>query len=110
DRMQNSSFDTYIGANTIQDSILKNNFLAKNVNDKNIDLELCQHYKSKICALQCLVEHLNNELSANNLQHVEGMVNIMKHIFTIINDIESSQCKCRHSETLKKSKPWTLFL
>ncbi|KAF0527757.1 hypothetical protein F8M41_013486 [Gigaspora margarita] len=103
--MQNSSSDTYISASTTQDSILKDNFLAENVSDENIDPELRQHCKSKICALQRLVEHLNDELSANNLRHVEGVVNNMKHTFTIIDDIESSQCKRRRSETLKKSKP-----
>ncbi|CAG8747024.1 12060_t:CDS:2, partial [Racocetra fulgida] len=41
---------------------VKNNFL-ENVNDENIDPELCQYCKSKISALEHLVKHLNNELN-----------------------------------------------
>ncbi|CAG8820666.1 21421_t:CDS:1, partial [Dentiscutata erythropus] len=46
---------------------------------------------SKIVALERLVNHLNDEPSANNLKHVKNVVDNMKHIFTIIEDIETSQ-------------------
>ncbi|CAG8674983.1 6534_t:CDS:1, partial [Cetraspora pellucida] len=86
-----------------QENMLRNNFLVENVNDENIDPELRQYCESKISALKRLVEHLNNELSKNNLRHIEGVINNMKHTFTIIDNIESSQHKKRRRETLKES-------
>ncbi|CAG8495876.1 5506_t:CDS:1 [Cetraspora pellucida] len=93
-----------------QENMLRNNFLVENVNDENINPELHQYCKSKISTLEHFVEHLNNELSKINLQHIEDMINNIKHMFTIIDDIESSQHKRQCKKTLKESKPWTLFM
>ncbi|CAG8799257.1 20920_t:CDS:2 [Cetraspora pellucida] len=89
---------------------IKNYLIATNENNENFNPELYQQCKSKIVALERLVKHLNDELSENNLQHIENVVNNMKHTFTIIDDIESSQHKRRCSNTWSKSKPWALFL
>ncbi|KAF0434876.1 hypothetical protein F8M41_004834 [Gigaspora margarita] len=74
---------------------IKNDLITINENEENFDPELHQLCKSKIIVLECLVEHLNNELSANNLQHISNVVDYMKCTFTIANNIESFQCK-RH--------------
>ncbi|CAG8852595.1 45491_t:CDS:1, partial [Gigaspora margarita] len=72
---------------------IKNDLITIDKNEENFDPELHQLCKSKIVVLEHLVEHLNNELSANNLRHVSNIVNNMKHTFTIADDIKSSQCK-----------------
>ncbi|CAG8464324.1 19589_t:CDS:2 [Gigaspora margarita] len=72
---------------------IKNDLIITDENDENFDPNLHQQCKSKIVILEQLVKHLNDELSANNLQHVKNIVDNMKRTFTIIEDIESSQCK-----------------
>ncbi|CAG8721151.1 14353_t:CDS:2, partial [Cetraspora pellucida] len=89
---------------------IKNYLIATDENNENFNSELYQQCKSKIVALEHLVKYLNDELSENNLRHIENVVNNMKHMFTIIDDIESSQRKRQHSNTWSKSKPWMLFL
>ncbi|CAG8713598.1 9293_t:CDS:2 [Gigaspora margarita] len=84
--------------------------ITTNENSENIDPELHQEYDSKIASLEHLVKHLKEELSVNNLQHVENVVNNMKHTFTIIDDIEKSQNKRSCSTTWHGAKPWTMFL
>ncbi|KAF0458972.1 hypothetical protein F8M41_000826 [Gigaspora margarita] len=89
---------------------IKNNLITIDENEENFDPELHQLCKSKIVVLEHLVEHLNNELSANNLRHVSNVINNMKCTFTIANDIELSQRKRQCSKTWNKSKSWMLFL
>ncbi|CAG8696369.1 5426_t:CDS:1, partial [Dentiscutata heterogama] len=50
-----------------------------------------QILESKAVALQRLVDHINVELTANNLQHVESIVNNLNHAFTILSDIEKAK-------------------
>ncbi|CAG8814228.1 22466_t:CDS:2, partial [Gigaspora margarita] len=89
---------------------IKNDLIITDENDENFDSDLHQQCKSKIVILECLVKHLNDELLANNLQHVKNVVDNMKRMFTIIDDIESSQCKRQRSNTWSQLKPWMLFL
>ncbi|CAG8668807.1 44591_t:CDS:2, partial [Gigaspora margarita] len=84
---------------------IKNDLITINENEENFDPELRQLCKSKIVVLEHLVEHLNNELLANNLRHVSNVVDNMKCTFTIANNIESSQRKRQCSKTCNKSKP-----
>ncbi|CAG8693711.1 2671_t:CDS:2 [Cetraspora pellucida] len=72
--------------------------------------ERCQEMKSKIALLNSLVNHLNIELTNNNLQHVEAVVNNLGRVFTIINDIEIAKARRQRVSTWRGSKPWTLFL
>ncbi|CAG8803937.1 2353_t:CDS:1, partial [Cetraspora pellucida] len=73
--------------------VMDNDSFIINENNENLDPKLYQDCKSKIVALEHLVNHLNDELSANNLKHVKNVVDNMKCIFTIIEDIETSQRK-----------------
>ncbi|KAF0519156.1 ATP-dependent DNA helicase pif1 [Gigaspora margarita] len=61
-------------------------------------------------ALYSKVGHLNIELTSNNLQHVEAVINNLGHAFIIITDIETAQNRRRRIPTWRGSKPWTLFL
>ncbi|CAG8445736.1 7597_t:CDS:2 [Cetraspora pellucida] len=69
-----------------------------------------QILESKILALQRLVDHLNEERIANNLQHVEAVVNNLNRAFTILSDIEKAKNQRTRSTTWRESKPWTIFL
>ncbi|CAG8768998.1 22875_t:CDS:2, partial [Gigaspora rosea] len=79
-------------------------------NSENIDPELRQEYESKIALLEYFVKHLKEELSVNNMQHVENVVNNMKRTLTIIDNIEKSQNKRSRSTTWHGAKTWTMFL
>ncbi|CAG8707014.1 19215_t:CDS:2 [Cetraspora pellucida] len=61
-----------------------------NENYENI-IEKHQILESKILALQCLVDHLNKKRIANNLQHVEAVVNNLNCAFTIFSNIEKAK-------------------
>ncbi|CAG8603857.1 11442_t:CDS:2, partial [Scutellospora calospora] len=71
---------------------LYNQTLVENT-ESSKDTEQCQEMKSKIALLDSLVNHLNIELTNNNLQHVEAVVNNLGCVFTIINDIEIAKAR-----------------
>ncbi|CAG8754522.1 31831_t:CDS:1, partial [Racocetra persica] len=54
--------------------------------------------------------HLEQELLANNLNHVMQVVNNMDKLFNILKDIEIAQNKRKCNPTWRGSTPWTLFL
>ncbi|CAG8583235.1 7640_t:CDS:1, partial [Gigaspora rosea] len=58
------------------------------------DMNRCQEIESKIALLNRLVGHLNIELTSNNLQHVEAVINNLDRAFTIITDIKIAQNRC----------------
>ncbi|CAG8808475.1 10300_t:CDS:1, partial [Cetraspora pellucida] len=74
------------------------------------DINRRQEIESKIALLNRLVGHLNTELTSNNLQHVEAIINNLGHAFTVITDIETAQNRRQRIPTWRGSKPWTLFL
>ncbi|CAG8681377.1 13274_t:CDS:2, partial [Ambispora leptoticha] len=45
----------------------------------------------KVAAIRHMTEHLEIELAANNLHHVMRVVDNTKHLFTILDDIETAQ-------------------
>ncbi|KAF0462176.1 hypothetical protein F8M41_000313 [Gigaspora margarita] len=53
----------------------------------------CQRLEPKVVALQYLVDHVNEKFFANNLQHVEAIINNLNHTFTILSDIEKEKNK-----------------
>ncbi|KAF0436882.1 histidine phosphatase superfamily-domain-containing protein [Gigaspora margarita] len=77
--------------------------------DENANPELYQQCEVKVVALEYLSNHLREELSLNNLRHVRNVVNNMDRVFTMINDIKSSQLNLKRGNTWS-AKPWTMFL
>ncbi|KAF0356993.1 ATP-dependent DNA helicase pif1 [Gigaspora margarita] len=69
-----------------------------------------QRLEPKVAALQRLVDHVNEEFSANNLQHVEAIINNLDRAFTILSDIEKEKNKKLRGTTWRGSKPWTIYL
>lgn len=69
-----------------------------------------QRLEPKVAALQRLVDHVNEEFSANNLQHVEAIINNLDRAFTILSDIEKEKNKKLRGTTWRGSKPWTQYL
>ncbi|CAG8684186.1 1723_t:CDS:1, partial [Scutellospora calospora] len=50
------------------------------------------------------------EWEANNIRHVEAIVNNLDCVYTILKDIEKAKGKRLHTTTWHGSKPWTLYL
>ncbi|CAG8848878.1 13948_t:CDS:2, partial [Gigaspora margarita] len=67
--------------------------------DENANPELYQQCEVKVVALEYLSNHLREELSLNNIRHVRNVVNNMDQVFTIINDIKSSQLNLKRGNT-----------
>ncbi|CAG8551498.1 4578_t:CDS:2 [Gigaspora margarita] len=63
-----------------------------------------------VTAVKRMANHLEQELLANNLNHIIRVVNNMDKLFTILNDIETSQNRRKRDPTWHESTPWTLFL
>ena len=78
--------------------------------DEIQDPDIHKTCETKVAAVKHMAEHLEQELSANNLQHVSRVVNKLDHLYTMLGDIESSRRKWRCDQTWKGSKPWTMFL
>jgi hypothetical protein len=78
--------------------------------DEIQDPDIRETCEMKVAAVKRMAEHLEQELSANNLQHVSRVVNNLDHLFTMLGDIESSRRKRRRDQTWKGSKSWTMFL
>ncbi|CAG8570218.1 16378_t:CDS:2 [Dentiscutata erythropus] len=83
--------------------------LSADGDEERIDPNLYQQCETKVVALEYLVKHLREELSANNIKHIKNVINNMDRVFTMINDIKSSQLNIRRDNTWN-SKPWTMFL
>lgn len=64
----------------------------------------------KIVELNRLIDHINEEWSVNNLNHVEAIVNNLDRAFTILKDIDKAKNKRLRDTTWSGSKPWTLYL
>ena len=78
--------------------------------DEIQDPDIRETCEMKVAAVKRMAEHLEQELSANNLQHVSRVVNNLDHLFTMLGDIESSRRKWLRDQTWKGSKSWTMFL
>ncbi|CAG8631708.1 8213_t:CDS:1, partial [Scutellospora calospora] len=74
-----------------------------------VDPDLYQQCEAKVVELEYLAKYLREKLSINNLRHVRNAINNMDRVFTMINDIKSSQCNSRCSN-IWNAKPWTMFL
>ncbi|CAG8786521.1 43781_t:CDS:2 [Gigaspora margarita] len=71
----------------------KVNMLNQNLTNENEEdiTKRWQKIESKLVAIQHLVVHINEELNANNFQHIEAIINNLDGAFTIISDIEKAK-------------------
>ncbi|CAG8454912.1 13995_t:CDS:2, partial [Cetraspora pellucida] len=72
----------------------------ENISNKHQILE------SKATELQCLVDYINEELIANNLQHVDAIINNLNNAFTILSDIEQSKSQRVQCTTWHGTSDW----
>ncbi|CAG8855660.1 33165_t:CDS:1, partial [Gigaspora margarita] len=93
----------------VQDEPDSNLIEMEGANDA-FDSEMWQICEHKVAALKRMVNHLEQELSANNLNHVSRVVSNMDKVFKMLNDIETAQNRRRRNPTWKGSTPWTLYL
>ena len=77
---------------------------------ESVEPEFRQQCELNVAMLGRLVEHLKEELAANNLRHVGNVISGVERALTIIDDIESTKRKLRREVTWRGSKPWTMFL
>jgi hypothetical protein len=94
----------------LQNNILENAVLVADGDDEVQDPDVRTTCSAKVAAVKRMAEHLEQELSANNLQHVSRVVNNMDRLFTMLDDIETTQRKRRRDQTWRGSTPWTMFL
>ncbi|CAG8610410.1 222_t:CDS:2, partial [Racocetra fulgida] len=73
------------------DSVSGNNLVEVDENDEAFDSEICHIYKQKVAAIRCIANHLEQELTANNFNHITQVVNNMNRLFMMLNDIEAAQ-------------------
>ncbi|CAG8701116.1 27042_t:CDS:2 [Dentiscutata erythropus] len=78
-------------------------------NDEGVNPDLYPQCEAKVAELEYLAKHLREELTINNLRHIKNVVNNIDRVFTMINDIKSSQCNSKCTNTWNV-KPWTMFL
>ncbi|KAF0550426.1 hypothetical protein F8M41_024551 [Gigaspora margarita] len=90
----------------------KVNMLNQNLTNENEEdiIKRQQKIESKLATLQHLVDHVNEELNANNLQHVEAIIYNLNHALQLSQDIEKAKNQRMQHMTWYDSKPWTLFL
>ncbi|CAG8785302.1 10096_t:CDS:1, partial [Cetraspora pellucida] len=109
--LQNKSMEISISQSTISKSDVLNDVFFRTDEDNNIsDLDTCHVCELKVAAIRRMAEHLEQELTANNLHHVTRVVDNLDHLFTMLDDIETAQHRRLRSQTWRGSKPWTLFL
>lgn len=94
----------------VQNNTLEHGILAADGDDEVQDPDLRKTCYQQLAAVKRMTEHLEHELSANNLQHFSRVVNNMDTLFTMLDDIESTNRKRRRDQTWRGSKPWTMFL
>ncbi|KAF0457455.1 ATP-dependent DNA helicase pif1 [Gigaspora margarita] len=87
-----------------------NNSVEMGENDEVFDPEMRQTYEQKVEAVKRMADHLEQELAANNFNHITCVINNMDRLFTMLNDIETAQNRRRHNRTWRGSTPWTLYL
>ena len=107
-KLESLQHDT--GESTLQNSVLANRILVAEGDDEVEDPEIRQMCIQKVAAVKRMADHLEEKLSANNLQHVSSVVNTIGRLFTVMDDIETAERKRRRQQTWKGSKPWTMFL
>ncbi|CAG8488132.1 15860_t:CDS:1, partial [Cetraspora pellucida] len=56
-------------------------------------IERHEKVKFKIVELNCLIDYINKEWSANNLNYIEAIVNNLDHALTILKDIDKAKNK-----------------
>jgi hypothetical protein len=95
---------------TSRNDVFDSRFLVADGDDETHDPDIRQNCELKVAALKRMADHLEQELSVNNLQHVSGVVNNMDRLFTMLDDIESARRKRRRDRTWRGSTPWTMFL
>ncbi|CAG8449799.1 23330_t:CDS:2 [Gigaspora rosea] len=87
-----------------------NNSVEMGENDEVFDPEMRQIYEQKVEAIKRMADHLDQELAANNFNHITHVINNMDRLFTMLNDIEIAQNRRRHNRMWRESTPWTLYL
>ena len=95
---------------TLQNSVLANRILVAKGDDEVEDPDIRQTCIQKVAAVKRMAEHLEQELSADNLQHVSRVVDNIDRLFIVMDDIETAQHKRRCQQTWQGPKPWTMFL
>ncbi|CAG8698245.1 19624_t:CDS:1, partial [Dentiscutata erythropus] len=70
-----------------------------------LDPEMIQVCKQKIEAVRHIADHFEQELAANNFNHVICVTNNMDRLFTMLNDIETVQNRRRRNQTWQGSTP-----
>jgi hypothetical protein len=93
-----------------QSDTLSGKLIEMGEDNEILDLEIRQVCELKVAAIRRMAEHLEQELTANNLRHVMRVVNNTSHLFTMLDDIEMAQRRQLGNSTWRKSTPWTLFL
>ncbi|KAF0517617.1 hypothetical protein F8M41_016883 [Gigaspora margarita] len=68
-----------------------NNSVEMGENDEVFDPEMHQTYEQKVEAVKRMADHLEQELVANNFNHITRVINNMDRLFTMLNDIETAQ-------------------
>ncbi|CAG8643767.1 6671_t:CDS:2, partial [Racocetra persica] len=96
--------DSYNWITSNQDAHEKENTYEREYIERREKVEF------KIVELNRLIDHINKEWSANNLNHVEAIVNNLDRAFTILKDIDKAKNKRLRDTTWSSSKPWTLYL
>ncbi|CAG8762950.1 11726_t:CDS:1, partial [Dentiscutata erythropus] len=71
---------------------------GNNLNENEaLDSEIIQVCKQKIEAVRHIADHFEQELAANNFNHVIHVTNNMNRLFTMLNDIETAQNRRRRN-------------
>ncbi|CAG8823141.1 16753_t:CDS:1, partial [Cetraspora pellucida] len=73
------------------------NLVKMDENDEVFDLKIRQSCKQKVEAIRHIADHLEQELAANNFNHIICITNNMDRLFTMLNDIEIAQNRRRHN-------------
>ncbi|CAG8788984.1 1740_t:CDS:1, partial [Dentiscutata erythropus] len=74
-------------------------------NEEVFDPEICQSCKQKVEAIRHIADYLKQELAANNFNHIIYITNNINRLFTILNDIKTTQNKRRCNLIWQGSTP-----
>ncbi|CAG8492720.1 14940_t:CDS:2 [Cetraspora pellucida] len=100
-------FSTISNSSELNDIFLTPNFDSKmqsktvfiaDGDNETVNSKLYQQCKAKVDELEYLVNYFKEELSINNIQHINNVVNNINQAFAIINDIKRSERNLKHDK------------
>ncbi|CAG8775897.1 18235_t:CDS:1, partial [Racocetra persica] len=85
----------------IQSSLTSQNsdLVEMDQDEETFDSEIHRICEQKIAAIRCIAIYLEQELLANNLNHVTQVVDNMDKLFSMLSDIELAQNRKRRDST-----------